>query len=83
MDRITTRRAGGAKVAVGVGGCVAVSVGIGVSVAVAVGVGVREGVNVRVGVEVGAPKGRPPTVGIWQASRIRKEKIARYRWREP
>ena len=78
MERITTRRAGGAKVGVSVGEGVSVGVAVNVCVAVAVceAVGVRVGVWVAVDVceAVGGRKENPGAPGIWQASRTSNEK---------
>jgi hypothetical protein len=74
MERMMTRRAGGANVGVGTGVNVSVGVNVNVAVDVAVSEGVTEGVNVELGVELGARKGTPATPGIWQASRRRIEK---------
>jgi hypothetical protein len=71
MERMMARRAGGAKVGLGVDVNVCVGVGVWVGVAVAVNVGVRVGVSVSVGVAVGPKNGTP--LGIWQASRTSNE----------
>jgi hypothetical protein len=75
IETITTRRAGGAKVGVGVGVGVSVGVGVWVGVAVDVSVGVMDGVNVSVGVGVGPKIGA--LLGIWQASRMNRERAKR------
>lgn len=63
-ERITTRRAGGAKVGVIVGEGVSVGVAVNVAVAVCEAVGVRVGVKVAVGVNVGERRETPGTLGI-------------------
>ena len=73
IEIITTRRAGGAKVGVGVRVGVSVGVGVYVGVAVGVRVGVTEGVRLGVGVGVGPKKGT--LLGIWQASRVNIKRI--------
>ena len=57
IETIAIRRAGGAKVGVGVRVGVSVGVGVYVGVAVGVNVGVREGVRLNVGVGVDPKKG--------------------------
>jgi hypothetical protein len=73
MDRINTRRARGAGVAVMVGVRVSVGVAVTVSVAVALGVDVSAGDSEGSGVAVVTPG----SVGIWQASRLRSRKTYR------
>ena len=79
--KISTRRAGGAKVGMIVGEAVAVVVGIKVCVTIAVGVDVKVGTTVgigeTVGNKVGGITGSPASAGVWQASRMAIDKISR------
>jgi hypothetical protein len=81
MAKINTRRAGGAKVGIGMAEAVGVAVGSGVwvmvAVAVNVEVGARVGIGETVGNKVGGIRGSSASAGVWQASRIRMHKISR------